>query len=137
MVPSWQPNFDRPKQPEKRPNMSLKTFAQEIVCPRCDNRFPLSLLLNLCSCGSPLLVRYDLKAASAALGKSALQGRVSTLWRYRELLPLQDDTNLISLGEGFTPLFEAKTLGHEIGLERLWIKDEAQNPTGSFKDRGL
>jgi threonine synthase len=117
--------------------MSPRTFAQEIVCPRCDNRFPLSQLLNLCSCGSPLLVRYDLKAASAALAKSALRDRVPTLWRYREFLPLQDDANLISLGEGFTPLIEAKTLAHELGLERVWIKDEAQNPTGSFKDRGL
>jgi threonine synthase len=53
------------------------------------------------------------------------------------LLPLQNDANLISLGEGFTPLLEAKTLARELGLTRLWIKDEAQNPTGSFKDRGL
>jgi len=84
-----------------------------------------------------LLVRYDLKAASAALAKSALRDRVPTLWRYREFLPLQDDVNRISLGEGFTPLIEAKTLARELGLKRLWIKDEAQNPTGSFKDRGL
>ena len=113
------------------------TFAQEIRCPRCDRRFPLTQLLNLCPCGSPLLVRYDLKKASAALVKSSLQGRLPTLWRYRELLPLQDDANLVSLGEGFTPLLEAKTLARELGLKRLWIKEEAQNPTGSFKDRGL
>jgi threonine synthase len=117
--------------------MSLRTFAQEIVCPRCDNRFSPFQLLNLCACGSPLLVSYDLRTAAATLAKSSLQGRVPTLWRYRELLPLQDDSNLISLGEGFTPLIEAKTLAREFGLERLWIKDEAQNPTGSFKDRGL
>jgi threonine synthase len=117
--------------------MSPKTFAQEIVCPRCDNHFALSQLLNLCACGSPLLVRYDLKAASAALDKSALRVRIPSLWRYRELLPLQNDANLISLGEGLTPLIQAKTLAREFGLERLWIKDEAQNPTGSFKDRGL
>ena len=60
-----------------------------------------------------------------------------TLWRYREVLPLNDDANRVSLGEGFTPLLEAKTLARELGLRRLWIKDEAQNPTGSFKDRGL
>jgi threonine synthase len=113
------------------------TFAREILCPRCHNRFSLSELINLCSCGSPLLVRYDLKTASTVLTKSSLQGRVPTLWRYREILPLQDDANLISLGEGFTPLIKAKTLAREFGLERLWIKDEAQNPTGSFKDRGL
>ena len=112
-------------------------FAQEIICPRCDHRFPLSRLLNLCTCGSPLLVRYDLKKASANFSISSLQGRVSSLWRYRELLPLRDDANLVSLGEGFTPLLPAKSLPGELGLKRLWIKDEAQNPTGSFKDRGL
>jgi threonine synthase len=112
-------------------------FAQEIICPRCDHRFPISRLLNLCTCGSPLLVRYDLKKASAKFSASSLQGRVSSLWRYRELLPLQDDANLVSLGEGFTPLLLAKSLAGELGLKRVWIKDEAQNPTGSFKDRGL
>jgi threonine synthase len=113
------------------------SFAQEIVCPRCQNRFGLSQLLNLCACGSPLMVRYDLKKAKTAFGKSSLEGRVASLWRYRELLPLQNDANLISLGEGYTPLLDAKKLGGELGLRRLWIKDEGQNPTGSFKDRGL
>jgi threonine synthase len=113
------------------------SFAQEIVCPRCRDRFGLSQLLNLCPCGSPLRVRYDLKKAKTAFGKSSLEGRVASLWRYRELLPLQSDANLISLGEGYTPLLNAKKLGGELGLRQLWIKDEAQNPTGSFKDRGL
>ena len=113
------------------------SFAQEIVCSRCGKRFPLSELLNLCPCGSPLLVRYDLEKAKTAFAKSALAGRVASLWRYRELLPLQDEANLISLGEGYTPLLDAKRLGAELGLQQLWIKDEAQNPTGSFKDRGL
>jgi threonine synthase len=113
------------------------TFARDIVCPRCRLRFGLSQLLNLCPCGSPLLVRYDLEKAAAALAKSSFQDRKPTLWRYRELLPVQDDANLVSLGEGFTPLLEANALGGELGLKRLWIKDEAQNPTGSFKDRGI
>jgi len=113
------------------------SFAQEIVCARCRKRFALSQLLNLCPCGSPLLVRYDLEKAKKAFGKSSLDGRVASLWRYRELLPLQDDANLVSLGEGYTPLLDAKKLGGELGVRRLWIKDEAQNPTGSFKDRGL
>src|SRR5919108_2248901 len=112
-------------------------FAKEIACPRCQKRFELSQLLNLCNCGSPLWARYDLSAAKSSLAKSSLSGRVSSLWRYRELLPLQDDVNLVSLGEGFTPLLEAKSLARELGLRRVWIKDEAQNPTGSFKDRGL
>lgn len=113
------------------------TFAKEIVCSRCDNHFALAQLLNLCACGSPLLVRYDLKKAATALSTATLQRRAPTLWRYRELLPLEDDANLVSLGEGFTPLLEAKNLAREFGMQRLWIKDEAQNPTGSFKDRGL
>src|SRR6266403_4111989 len=113
------------------------TFALEIACPRCARRFALKQLLNLCPCGSPLLVDYDLKKASGAIAKSFLRDRAPTLWRYRELLPLENDANLVSLGEGFTPLLEAKTLAGQCGVQRLWIKDEAQNPTGSFKDRGL
>ena len=113
------------------------SFAQEIFCPRCLKRFGLPELLNLCPCGSPLMVRYDLEKAKTAFVRSSLEARVASLWRYRELLPLQNNANLISLGEGFTPILDAKTLGGELGLRRLWIKDEAQNPTGSFKDRGL
>jgi threonine synthase len=113
------------------------SFAQEVICARCGKCFGLSELLNLCSCGSPLLVRYDLHKAKAVFAKSSLPGRVASLWRYRELLPLQNDANLVSLGEGYTPLLDAKKLGAELGLRQLWIKDEAQNPTGSFKDRGL
>ena len=112
------------------------SFAQEIVCARCQKSFDLSELLNLCPCGSPLLVRYNLKNAKT-FDKSSLHRRIASLWRYRELLPLQDDANLVSLGEGWTPLLRAKKLGAELGLHQLWIKDEGQNPTGSFKDRGL
>ncbi|HEX7232031.1 MAG TPA: threonine synthase [Candidatus Binatia bacterium] len=113
------------------------SFAREIVCARCQRGFELSELLNLCPCGSPLLVRYDLERAKEALAKSMLADRVASLWRYGELLPLQGEANLVSLGEGYTPLLDAKKLGTELGAGRLWIKDEAQNPTGSFKDRGL
>jgi len=113
------------------------SFAKGIVCARCEKRFGLSQLLNLCPCGSPLLVRYDLQKAKRAFAKSSLKDRVASLWRYRELLPLQNDANLVSMGEGYTPPLDAKRLGSELGLRRLWIKNEAQNPTGSFKDRGL
>ena len=113
------------------------SFAQEIACAHCGKRFPLTELLNLCPCGSPLLVRYDLERAKSALAKGFFNGRVASLWRYRELLPVQDAANLVSLGEGYTPLINANTLGGELGLRKLWIKDEGQNPTGSFKDRGL
>ena len=83
------------------------------------------------------MVRYDLDRAKELLAKSVFCDRVASLWRYRELLPLQSETNLISIGEGYTPLLDAKNLAIELGVRQLWIKDEAQNPTGSFKDRGL
>lgn len=113
------------------------TFATEIVCPRCRNSFPLGKAINLCPCGSPLLVRYDARKIARAVKKSELKSRPSTLWRYQEFLPLRAARNRISLGEGFTPLIEARQLASELSIKRLWIKDEAQNPTGSFKDRGL
>ncbi|MEK7782638.1 MAG: threonine synthase, partial [Candidatus Binatota bacterium] len=113
------------------------TFATEIVCPRCRNSFPLGKVINLCPCGSPLFVRYDAKKIKRAVKKSQLQSRPSTLWRYQEFLPLRAEKNRVSLGEGFTPLIEARQLASELSIKRLWIKDEAQNPTGSFKDRGL
>ncbi len=113
------------------------TFAKEIVCPRCQSRFPLGKMINLCPCGSPLLVRYDFKKIKGAVKKSDLKGRPATLWRYQEFLPLREEKNRVSLGEGFTPLIEARQLASELKIKKLWIKDEAQNPTGSFKDRGL
>lgn len=113
------------------------TFAKAIVCPRCDRRFPCGEILNLCSCGSPLLVQYDLEKLRRAVKPSDITHRPATLWRYREFLPLEDDRNIVSLGEGFTPLIEAKALARELHLKKVWIKDESRNPTGSFKDRGL
>jgi threonine synthase len=87
--------------------------------------------------GRPLWVRYDLEAVGAAVDREALSGREPTLWRYRELLPVREDANVVSLGEGMSPLVPCPRLGAELGLEDLWIKDESQLPTGSFKSRGL
>jgi threonine synthase len=89
----------------------------------------------LCSCGAPLLARYDLDSARS-WSRETLKGRVPTMWRYRELMPLFDGEEPVTLGEGFTPLFHAKALGATLGLERLFIKDESLNPTNSFKARG-
>ena len=90
---------------------------------------------HLCRCGAPLLARYDL-AAARRWERDTLGGRTPTMWRYRELMPLLDGETPISLGEGFTPLFPATTLGTALGLERLYVKDESLNPTNSFKARG-
>jgi threonine synthase len=89
----------------------------------------------LCSCGAPLLARYDFDAARA-WPRSALAGREPNMWRYREMLPLFEGETPVTLGEGFTPLFHARALGATIGLTRLYIKDESLNPTNSFKARG-
>jgi threonine synthase len=90
---------------------------------------------HLCSCGAPLLARYDLERARA-WSRDSLAGREPNMWRYRELLPLFDGEAPVTLGEGFTPLFHARALGSTIGLDRLYIKDESLNPTNSFKARG-
>ena len=87
--------------------------------------------------GRPLWVRYDLDAVAASMDKKAVSGREPTMWRYRELLPVRDDANIVSLGEGLSPLMRVDRLGADLGLTNLWIKDESQLPTGSFKSRGL
>src|SRR6185503_13766819 len=109
-----------------------------LECAACGLRQEARRLLNLCTeCGKPLLVRYDLKQAAASLTKESLKGRAPDLWRYREVLPVTHDENVINLGEGFTPLVRASRLGSSIGLSELYIKDEGQNPTQSFKARGM
>ena len=85
----------------------------------------------------PLWVRYDLDAAGQALSKAQLKERPSTMWRYRELLPPEDEASIVSLGEGMSPLLPCPRLGEHVGVADLWIKDEAQMPTGTFKSRGL
>ncbi len=87
--------------------------------------------------GRPLLVRYDLDAVRRAVARDELRSRPPTMWRYRELLPVERDENLVSLGEEMTPLLACPRLGRELGLDELWIKDESHLPTGSFKARGL
>lgn len=87
--------------------------------------------------GRPLWVRYDLQAVQRAVRPSDLAARPPSLWRYRELLPLPETSAPVTLGEGMTPLIACPRLGRVFGLENLWIKDESQLPTGSFKSRGM
>jgi threonine synthase len=109
-----------------------------LECAACGARHEAQRLLNLCvECGKPLLVRYDLGAAGRSLTKESLKGRRADLWRYREVLPVARDENVVSLGEGWTPLLRAARLGGRLGLGELYIKDESQNPTQSFKARGM
>lgn len=109
-----------------------------LECAACKLEHEAQRLHNLCrECGKPLLVRYDLERAQATLTKESLGGRRSDLWRYREVLPVEDDENIVSLGEGWTPLLPAERLGKKLGINELYIKDESQNPTQSFKARGM
>jgi threonine synthase len=91
---------------------------------------------HLCTCGAPLLARYDL-AAARSWRPASLAARAPDMWRYRELMPLFEGEQPLTLGEGWTPLFHARRLGGTLGLERLFVKDESLNPTNSFKARGL
>ena len=109
-----------------------------LECAACNLRHEARRLLNLCrECGKPLLVRYDLEQVRSTLTKETLAGRRADLWRYREVLPVADDENIVSLGEGWTPMLHAERLGNELGINQLYIKDESQNPTQSFKARGM
>ncbi|MBK6796867.1 MAG: threonine synthase [Acidobacteria bacterium] len=109
-----------------------------LECSKCGVPYEPNHIYNLCTaCGKPLLVRYDLKAAADCMKRNDLKNRVSSLWRYREVLPVVSDENIVTLGEGWTPLIHASRLGQKIGLNGLYIKDEALNPTGAFKARGL
>lgn len=107
-----------------------------LSCSRCGKAFEVNQLLNLCDCGGPLLVNYDLDAIRTQWRKDALNGAPSTMWRYEPVLPASR-SEAVSLGEGWTPLIKAERLGQKLGAHNLWIKDEGQNPTDSFKARGL
>jgi len=103
--------------------------------PACRHAVDYRVRHNLCPvCQAPLLARYDLAGARATLTLAALQHRPNSMWRYEEVLP---DSAPVTLGEGMTPLIHARRLGAHFGLEKLYIKEEGQNPTGSFKARGL
>ncbi|UCD73811.1 MAG: threonine synthase [Phycisphaerales bacterium] len=87
--------------------------------------------------GRPILVRYDLDGVKTALARSDLHDRPPTMWRYRELLPVEDESHIVTLGETMTPLLPCPRLGGRLGVERLFVKDESRLPTGSFKSRGM
>jgi threonine synthase len=109
-----------------------------LECGLCGLEHEARRLHNLClACGKPLLVRYDLERAKQTLTKESLAARRSDLWRYREVLPVEDEANIVSFGEGWTPLLRAERLGESVGISELYIKDESQNPTQSFKARGM
>jgi len=114
--------------------MTKRTNVLELECSACGQTFDSSHEQHLCTCGKPLLAKYDLKRAAATLTQEALKSRTRSLWRYAEVLP---DDPPVTLGEGMTALILARRLGASMGLEHLYVKDEGLNPTGSFKARGM
>ena len=109
-----------------------------LECTYCGQIYDADKIYNTCpACGKVLYARYNLAEAASSLTKEALVGREPTMWRYREILPVKSRANIVSLGEGFTPLLATPRLAQKVGLKQLWVKDEAQNPTGSFKARGM
>lgn len=107
-----------------------------LECSRCGRAFDANQVRNVCECGGPLLVKYDLANIAAAWKRSDLRDALPSMWRYAPVLPAELG-EAITLQEGWTPLMQARALGQGIGAEDLWIKDEGRNPTGSFKARGL
>ncbi len=116
----------------------MKTFLTHLECTACHHTCDWQALQNLCPlCQKPLFPRYDLAAAGKTLTRAALATRGSSLWRFREVLPLPLDQEPVTLGEGGTPLLQARRFGAQLGLADLRIKDESLNPTQSFKARGM
>lgn len=111
--------------------------AAFLECTATGDTFESEQLIGLSPAGKPLFARYDLDALKGRFTPQAVAGRPPTLWRYEEVLPVRDRAFRVTLGEGFTPLVESSRFARTLGVRRLWIKDEGQNPTGSFKDRGL
>src|SRR5262245_53897394 len=116
----------------------MAAYLTHLECSLCGREYDADRLQTVCADdGRPLYPRYDLQAASAAVSREDLPGREASLWRYREFLPVRDDDQIVTLGEGWTPLVSCPRLAEQLGLTSLWCKDEGQLPTGSFKARGL
>ncbi|QJD96781.1 threonine synthase [Mucilaginibacter robiniae] len=117
----------------QQPTGSLFTHLQ---CPECGATYDTSSLHNTCTNEdkSTLFAQYDL---SGGLTKDILKGRPANMWRYKEFLPVMDAANMITMGEGFSPMLPLQNLQQVAGDNEVFIKNEANNPTGSFKARGI
>jgi threonine synthase len=109
-----------------------------LECPCCGERYEADQLQTVCNRdGKPLFARYRLDELATAVRRDEIARRLPNLWRYREFLPVGEETNIVSLGEGITPLLRVDRLAARLGIRHLWVKDESRLPTGSFKARGM
>lgn len=116
--------------------VALKSALSHLECSASGAAYNADELQGVSELGKPLLARYDLEQVKATVTRADIALREPTLWRYREVLPVRDESNIVSLGEGYTPLLPAPRLGRHIGLPNLMVKDEGLLPTGTFKARG-
>jgi threonine synthase len=121
------------QEPREVVTFSKKSYVKMLKCRECGKEYP-PIKIHACErCFGPLEVVYDINSMN--IDKHIIEERDKTLWRYRELLPLEDAAKIIDLGAGFTPLHRCERLAEALGLRRLYIKNDTVNPTGSFKDR--
>ena len=104
-------------------------------CVKCGKEYEATPNLTNCECGGILDIIYDYDYIKANLTKEKLKSRPNTMWRYRELLPVEETTPDTPLRVGWSPLYEEDRLAKLLGLKKLWVKDDGQNPTASLKDR--
>lgn len=112
------------------------SYLSHLECSSCPERYDADQANGLCSCGAPLLARYDLNGIGAAISSTDIAARPPSLWRYHELLPVRDPGHVVTLGEGMTPLLPLPAYGKRAGVPNLLVKDEGLIPTGTFKARG-
>ena len=112
------------------------SMVSHLTCPKCRETYDADTIQQLCVCGSPLLVDYKLDEVKKRVTKDMIVGREQSLWRYHEMLPVKDIANKVSFEEGMTPILPLSSLGKEMAIPNLYIKDEGMVPTGSFKARG-
>ncbi|WP_411842760.1 threonine synthase [Salinicoccus sp. HZC-1] len=112
------------------------SYVSHLYCPKCENTYSTNEVNQLCECGSPLLVAYKMDDLKNDFKPGMLLERTPDLWRYHELLPVEDQESVVTLGEGMTPLLHLKKAGKEMGIPNLYMKDEGMIPSGSFKSRG-
>ena len=104
-------------------------------CIKCDKVFKENEIRYICDCGGLLDIKYDYNLLNIDLKQ--MKKRPLKVWRYRELMPLKKGSKIVSLNEGGTTLYPCKNLAKILSLKHLFVKNEGENPTGSFKDRGM
>lgn len=117
----------------------MKTsYLTDLTCSVCGKAFSIHEVHTFCpDCQATLISKYDLNAVRRDVDRDEIHTRPKGMWRWHEMLPVQNPENIVSLGEGDTPLLKIPRIGKELGLSNLFVKDESSNPTGSFKARGL